>query len=146
MKIAGHPIHIMLIHFPSALFPLELMLSLLGLLIGIQEKQMLSFYLILGGVIFGWLSFITGILDLIKLSSEDFKYIKYVLFHGFLNGFVLAAYTIFAIILIIDYPQEIKNSYLILLLKVFLNIVLIAGNYIGGHLILKYKAGSMDTK
>jgi len=30
MKFAGHPIHTMIIHFPTALLPMDLVLSLLG--------------------------------------------------------------------------------------------------------------------
>lgn len=141
MKIFGHPIHLMLIHFPSALFPMECICYGLLYFTGKSSFGDASFYAMLGGVSMGWLAVLFGILDLSKLSSEKAEIVGRGLVHGSINGAVLIVYTVIAYSLFKKYPDLPHASGLLLVAKVILVLLLFVGNYIGGNLVLKYKVG-----
>src|SRR6476620_11479925 len=96
MKIFGHPIHIMLIHFPSALFPMDLACSAIFLYTKDASFTTASFYSMAGGVMLGWLAVIFGVFDLLNVFKNKPAAMKKALWHGGINSTVVLAYTILA--------------------------------------------------
>lgn len=139
MKVFGHPLHIMLIHFPSALLPMELVLSAINYFNNDSSFLDASFYAMSAGVIFGWLAIVFGTFDLINIFENRPEVMNKALVHGGVNTAVLVVYTILAYIQYKNYPSLEPDSMLILIIKVLTNAFLILGNFLGGDLILKYR-------
>ncbi len=139
MKIFGHPIHVMLIHFPSALFPMDLACFSIAYFTNIESLQHAAFYAMIGGALSGWIAVITGMIDLGALFNKKPTSMKKALIHGGINSTMLIGYSIFAFIAFNKYPQIVKDDVLILSIKAVLVVLMIAGNFIGGSLVLKDK-------
>ncbi len=139
MKILGHPVHLMLIHFPAALFPVELIFYYIYYRTGNVSFADASFYAMGAGAILGWLAILTGTIDLIMIKEEQAEAKVKALIHGFINATVVLVYSILAYVLYKKYPDLPAATIMMLGVKAALNILMIAGNYLGGTLILKYK-------
>lgn len=141
MKIFGHPVHMMLIHFPAALFPAECVCYGLFYFTGKPSFADASYYSMLGGVSMGWLAVIFGAMDLLKIPRDKRKVITKALIHGSINTTVLIVYTVVAYSLYKKYPVLPRADVLILTMKIILVSLLITGNYIGANLVLRYRVG-----
>jgi len=139
MKLFGHPLHIMLIHFPSALFPMDLICSVLALYYG-NGLSMASFYAMTGGTVLGALAIVTGALDLIPISNRRPELVKKILLHGGINSLVVIVYSLLAYLAYRKFPDITPDSWPLIITKACLVLFMIGGNYVGGSLILKDKA------
>jgi uncharacterized membrane protein len=141
MKVFGHPLHVMLIHFPIGLLPLEFVLS--GLAYTCQEPLFATaaFYCGVGGVASGYIAMLTGLLDLITIPKENKQAIGTGLLHGFINGLVVLVYTVFVYKAWHVYPKVEVPSLIVLLVKGLLVGCLLVGNFLGGRLIYQYHIG-----
>jgi len=139
MKILGHPVHIMLIHFPSALFPMDLACSIINQYTGRAGFLEASYYAMCGGTLLGWLAIGFGLFDLIKVYQNKPAAMKYALIHGGINGTVILIYTILTFIQYKRYPVLEADTVSLLLIKGLTISFMIIGNFIGGSLILKHK-------
>lgn len=132
----------MLVHFPVALLPMDLICSLLALNTGDQTFIFAGFYALAGAVFFGWLSVITGTIDLITWKSNDPKEDQRVLAKGVLHGglqtMVIMVYTILAILQWQDYPYLESPATGVVVVKGLLVAGMLAANYLGGELVLKH--------
>lgn len=129
----------MLVHFPSALFPMDLACSLAAYITGTEPLLYASFYAMVGGSLLGWLAVISGMLDLGLLVNKKPSSIKKAFVHGTINTSVLIVYTTFTIIAYKQYPHLIKDGVLKLILKTLFVSLMIVGNFIGGNMVLKDK-------
>ena len=141
MKIFGHPVHIMLIHFPSALLPMDFMCSFLGYYTGNTSFTDASFFAMAGAVILGALAIVTGAFDLIGLVENKPLAVKKALIHGGINATVIMAYSILAFRAYKQFPDLVQDPVVILVIKSCLVTFMIIGNYLGGSLILKDRVG-----
>lgn len=141
MKILGHPVHIMLIHFPSALLPMDFVCSALGYYTGNSSFTDASFFAMAGAVIFGCLAIITGTFDLVGLIEGKPMALQKALIHGGINATVIIAYCILAFRAWKQFPELTQDGVGLLVLKGCLITFMIAGNYLGGSLILKHRVG-----
>jgi len=144
MKIFGHPLHVMLIHFPSALLPMDFACSLIGYLTGNHSFTDAAFYALAGGVLMGWLAIIAGALDLAKLVQAESGVIKKVLIHAGVNIAVLIGFSLLAYKAWQLYPALPVDSIAKLVVKGFLIALMIVGNFIGGSLVLKDRVGASN--
>lgn len=139
MKILGHPVHIMLIHFPSALFPMDVICAGIAWYTGNPSFQDASFFAMVGGVAFGALAIITGTFDLTGLIDNKPLAMKKALVHGGINATVVVAYSVLVFRAFKAFPELPPDPAGILILKICLVTLMIGGNYLGGSLILKHK-------
>jgi uncharacterized membrane protein len=139
MKLLGHPLHIILIHFPSALFPMDLVCSMLAPYYG-NGLSLASFYAMLGGAALGTLAIVTGALDMIPISSRRPELVKKMLLHGGINSLVVIVYSLLAYLAYKKFPNIPPDSWPMIITKACLVLFMFGGNYIGGSLILKDKA------
>lgn len=129
----------MLIHFPAALFPVELIFYYIYYRTGNASFADASFYAMCAGAILGWLAILTGAIDLIMIKEEQAEAKVKALIHGIINAMVVLVYSILAYVLYKKYPDLPAATIMMLGVKAALNILMIAGNHLGGTLILKYK-------
>jgi uncharacterized membrane protein len=141
MKLFGHPVHLMLNHFPAALFPLDAVLYGLYYCTGDMSYMTASFYVVFAGVITGWLSGLTGILDVFKIPKEKEKSLTLGFIHGGLQALIMIAYTVLVVMLYKTYPNFAVASITLLILRCVLVVIMLVGNYLGGNLLIKHKIG-----
>lgn len=141
MKIFGHPVHLMLIHFPSALLPMDLVCSLLAYCTGTSSFVQASFFAMAGGVVLGILAIVTGAFDLIGVVENKPLAVKKALIHGGINGTVICVYSLLAFRAYRDFPALVPDTVTLLVIKGLLITLMMGGNFLGGNLILKYGVG-----
>ncbi len=141
MKIFGHPVHVMLIHFPSALLPMDLVCSAYASYSDAGEFIHAAFFSLSGGVVFGWMAIVTGIFDLLKIPATNSTAFKKAIYHACINSTAILAYTIVALMGFRSYPELRTDSIGLIGLKLTLVTFLIIGNFLGASLILKHKIG-----
>jgi uncharacterized membrane protein len=141
MKILGHPVHIMLIHFPSALFPVHVLFAIAGKYSFSIELIKAGFYINVIGCLLGWLALGFGVIDLLWVFKNRESLVQKVLIHGGVNFIVLIGFTIFTLMQIKRLPDFTEDSIWIILVKSTLILLLLVGNYLGGNLVLKHKIG-----
>jgi uncharacterized membrane protein len=144
MKVFGHPLHMMLVHFPTALLPMDILLSFLAYYTKDSSFLAAGFYCLAGGVMSGLVAIVTGLIDVLFISKDQKAAISTAMIHGFINGTLLLFFGIFAYKCWQLYPQLNMPSLPILLLKTGLIISLFVGNYLGGKLILHHHIGIKD--
>jgi uncharacterized membrane protein len=141
MKIFGHPVHLMLIHFPAALFPMDFICSAVGYFTNGFSFVQASLYAMIGGAALGCGAIITGTFDLPNVINEKPSVVKKALLHGSINGTVVIVYMVLAFIAFKRYPQLEPDGVAKMILKGGLITFMFFGNYLGGSLILKDKIG-----
>ncbi|MGZ3864582.1 MAG: DUF2231 domain-containing protein [Bacteroidia bacterium] len=139
MKIFGHPLHIMLIHFPSALFPMDLLCALIGYGTDMKLFADASFCCLMGGSVFGLLALVAGTFDLLAIAQKKPSSMKAAIIHGGINSVVILFYCVIAYIAFKKYPVVDRSEVPVMILKTVLILVMIFGNYLGANLILKDK-------
>lgn len=141
MKLFDHPVHPLLIHFPTALLPMDLALSILYYTSGNISFYQAGFYSLVGGVVIGLLAALTGLLELFIIPKTDKKAITLALYHGFLNGAIIAIFAVITYKAWQIFPSPYFADEKGIIIKAILVISLFVGNYMGGRLIYKYHIG-----
>lgn len=146
MKILGHPLHILLIHFPAALIPMDFVCTCLQNYMHNDSFGLAAFYAMAGVVVLGWLAIVFGFIDLIRIPAQEPQAQKIALVHGCINSIIIIVYTILAMKAFKVYPAPMAASTALLIVKGILVISLVIGNYLGGSLVLKYGIGTENKK
>ena len=141
MKIFGHPLHMMLIHFPTALFPMDVFLSFFAHYNMDSTLLPAAFLCMTGGVLIGLVAILTGIIDLLGIPKNEKPAFATAVIHGFINTTVLLFFGIFVYRSWQAYPEFSIPQMSTLIIKAVLIIVLFGGNYLGGKLILHHRIG-----
>lgn len=136
MKILQHPLHVMLIHFPTALLPMDLVLSYLFFRTGNESYGSAAFYCLIAGVCLGLLSGITGLIDLIRIKDKEAM--GAALVHGAINLTAILVFSVFAYKSWNLFPQIQTPTTTILIVKLITVTFMLVGNYLGGKLIFKH--------
>jgi len=137
-KILGHPIHLMLVHFPAALFPFSLILD--GIFLWNENETLIiaGNYAIGTGIVLGGFAAVFGFIDLLAIKSnkaaEDI---------GALHAIIASSVTFFyVVLLLVRLKLGIIDHSMILLICNFLLVgILFYGNFLGGQLVLKHGIG-----
>jgi uncharacterized membrane protein len=139
MKI--HPVHMMVVHFPAALLPMDFIFQIASVYFENPGLSEAGYYCLAGGVLGGWLAVLTGLYDLFTRVLKPGRPVpKVALVHAGLQVFILFT---FSIILSLNYHH---NQYIhhppvwMWMIKGSLILLLGAGNYLGGELVLRHVA------
>jgi uncharacterized membrane protein len=146
MKVLGHPLHMMLIHFPTALLPMDVLFSFFAYYNKDSSFLLGAHYCLLAGVITGMAALLTGLIDLLLIKKDNKQAFATALIHGFINGTVILFYGIFAYRGWQQFPQLSMPALPGLVLKLVLLSILFVGNYLGGKLILQHRIGVKDIE
>lgn len=136
----------MIVHFPSALFPVDLLFSAAALYFPGNSLELAGYYALLAGVVGGWIALLTGLLDFfLRLLKHGSHAVNRGLLHAGVQSVMLTGFTV---VLSLEYHHAdyITTPPLWLwITKVVLLGSLIYGNYLGGDLLLKYIAKEFDA-
>jgi uncharacterized membrane protein len=141
MRVFGHPVHPLLIHFPTALLPMDLVMSVLYLQTENESYYHAGFYCLCGAAITGIIAMIAGLLDLYNVPKSDTKALTVALYHGFINGLIILTFAIIALKCWQKFPSAYFADKTGVIVKAILVFVLFIGNYLGGRLIYNHHIG-----
>jgi uncharacterized membrane protein len=131
MKLFGHPVHPLFIHFPAALLPMDLGLSVLYHSTGNTSFYQAGTYCLLTGSAMGLLAMVTGLIDLLAIPRVRKQAIALGLYHGFVNGLLILIYAVIAYKAWHVFPLPFFAGTKGIILKGILMIALFVGNYLG---------------
>ncbi|PSL34501.1 DUF2231 domain-containing protein [Chitinophaga ginsengisoli] len=141
MKLFGHPVHPLLIHFPTALLPMDLGLSILYYTTGNFTYYQAGAYCLWTGVLLGLLAVIAGIIDMTAIPRTNKKAVALAVYHGFLNGLLVLIFAIIAWKSWQASPSHFLAGKMGIILKGILVLALFVGNFMGGKLIYSHHVG-----
>jgi uncharacterized membrane protein len=139
MRLFGHPLHLLLIHFPTALLPFSFICSFIGYFNHNDYLAYAAFISGAAGALTGIFALITGAIDVVRVYYKHQESLSAALIHGFLNLTVIIGY---GIALYTDgkaFPNLHFDSLAELITKGVLVFIMLIGNFIGGNLIIKNK-------
>lgn len=145
MKLFGHPIHPLLIHFPTALLPMDLALSVLYHTTGNASFYQAGAYCLWAGSALGLLAMLTGLADLLTIPRHRKAALSLGLYHGFVNGLLMLVFAVIAYKVWQQFPAPLLTQTTGLVVKSILVIALFVGNYLGGRLLYTHHVG-LTTK
>jgi uncharacterized membrane protein len=142
-RLFGHPIHMMMNHFPAALFPMSAALLIAAYFYGSTIFSLFNFYIICTGTVLGWITLIFGVIDLLKIQEikEPFKV---ALIHGSLNTLWLSIFSVIMGVQFKYYPQIPVPSLIEVLIETVVVLAMVYSNYLGAELVLKYGIGKKN--
>ncbi len=138
--ISGHPIHMMLIHFPTAFLPLSALLDIFSIICESTYLAELAFYSLVLGTASGFFAAGFGAIDLIKIKNNQ-AILKTALLHGGLNVLWLMIFSVIAGIQLKQFPEINILNFWIIILKALIVVGLLYSNFLGGELVLRYGMG-----
>jgi len=141
MKIFGHPLHMMLIHFTTALLRMDVFLSFFAYYNKDGSLLPAAFFCLVGAVLIGLVAIMTGIIDLLLIAKDKRPALATAVIHGFINTTVLLFFGIFVYRSWQVFPALNMPQMSTLIIKGLLIIALFGGNYLGGKLILHHHIG-----
>lgn len=145
-RIAGHPLHIILAHFPSALFPMSVACSSLFYFSDNTWAGHAAFYNLMAGAGTAWLTIVFGLWESLLVPARKTKAIASILWHATFNVLATILFSIWASSAWNEYPDVVKDSITLLVFKWIAVAMLIIGNYFGGKLLLKHHIGITPSK
>lgn len=135
----NHPIHIVLAHFPAALFPFAFVLDLLSVLALTPDYSALSQVVLIAGLSMGGLAIVFGTIDILAIPTKHPSYDTAVK-HALINFTVLMVFLM--LFLLKPKIYETGGDWLWLSLLVLTNAGLFLGNFLGGKLVLEHGVGT----
>ena len=140
-RLFGHPIHAMLVHFPTALFTASFIFDVLGLYTKDLRFAFASFYCMATGLIFGVAAGIFGFIDYLKLVNSSEQVFSKASWHGGLQFCMLSGFGVLFGIRFQSYPDFILPGFLEMIISGTLIVLLLFGNYLGGDLVVRHGVG-----
>ncbi len=135
MRVLGHPVHAMLLHFPVALWPAHWLLHVFASRLPPAVAAVGGFWVLAAGTGLGCLAAFFGACDLVGIWREgDEKRLATGLVHGTVNGCVLAGFGGLLAAEYLHYPS-ISHGTAFLAVELALLVAMAAGNYFGGALV-----------
>jgi uncharacterized membrane protein len=145
-RIGGHPLHIILAQFPSALFPMSVACSSLFYFSDNKWAGHAAFYNLMAGAGTAWLTIVFGLWESLLVPASKSKAIGSILWHTTFNGTTTILFSIWAARAWHEYPELAKESNTLLIFKWIAVVMLIIGNYFGGKLVLEHHIGITPSK
>lgn len=142
-RMFGHPIHAMLVHFPSALFPTSLALDVLARLGGGSSYAAAAFYAMAGGLLGGAAAAVFGAMDYFRLPATHAAWKKASL-HALLNLVWLMWFGVLFGLRLKQYPQIELATTLAIILSGAAVAGLLFSNFLGGELVFRHQLGVIE--
>ncbi|MFL5730968.1 MAG: DUF2231 domain-containing protein [Cytophagaceae bacterium] len=141
-KLFGHPIHVMLIHFPMAMFPVGFIFDLLSWIKETPLFAIIGFYCMGIGLAGALLASIFGVMDFLRLPDDEIIRTKAVI-HASVNMVVVFVYLGLFLFRMPHYETQKTVSPLLNALNGGLILGLIVSAHYGAELILRHKIGTI---
>lgn len=140
MKIAGHPVHPMLIVFPLGLFVTAVIFDIITLSTSDGKWSTMAWYMIAAGIIGGLLAAVFGLIDWLGIPSNT-RAKAIGLWHGGLNVLVVL---LFAVSWILRRPELASPNSLALAFSFAAVIIALVAGWFGGELVDRLGVGVDD--
>jgi uncharacterized membrane protein len=137
MKIAGHPVHPMLIVFPLGLLATAAIFDIITLSTSDSKWSTMARYMIAAGIIGGLLAAVFGLIDWIGIPSNT-RAKAIGLWHGGLNVLVVL---LFAGSWLLRRPEPASPSSLALALSFAAVVIAVVAGWFGGELVDRLGVG-----
>lgn len=144
-KMLGHPIHVMLVHFPIALFPTGFIFDLLAYMKQDSNLALTGYYMMGVGLGSAFASTIFGAWDFINLPNNKTVFQK-AIYHALLNVAASLAYLILFSLRYKVYPEVKIPSLGEIIVNAICLIFILVGAHLGGDLILRHKIGIIEEE
>ena len=135
-RLGKHRFHLMLVHFPSALYPFSFVMDGLSLWLNDSAFGLAARYALYGALGMSVLTMIYGAIDFLQIDSKHQAW-KTAGLHALLN---VSWFIVFSVLLFYRLEHDIGVVY------VSISGLAVAGmlfsNYLGGELIVKHKIGT----
>jgi uncharacterized membrane protein len=137
-RLFGHPVHMMLVHFPAALLPLAAAADILRRadLVPLIDTR----FLLLPGVALGWLAAFFGFWDLVRIKTGT-RAMTIALTHGSINAIALSGFT-----WALADTWRGETHAVALAVEVVSALLVLVGNKFGGDLVVRYFIGTNFEK
>lgn len=142
-RLAGHPIHVMLIHFPSALFPVSVLLDWISFFAQGNCINYAAFYTLSIGIISAVAAALFGAIEYAKIPSSHAAWNTASL-HAVLNVLWILLFAVIFGLKVKNYSHLGNVTIVELAIETLTVIGLILSNYLGGELVFKYKIGMKE--
>lgn len=139
-RLFNHPVHLMLVHFPTALFPAGFLFDIAGIILTEPQLFAASFYTIVLGVAAGLAAGLFGFLDYIKLADRP-KVFRIAGWHAIIQLSVLVVFGIILGLKFRTYPDFLQPDIFQLSAMGLILGVMLFGNYLGGELVFTHRVG-----
>lgn len=140
-SLFGHPIHVMLVHFPVALIPASWLLNVFAFMQQQPALMLGAFYILIFGTLLGFIAIIFGGIDYLKLSANHPAWNKASL-HGLLNTTWMVCCSIIVAYQFKFYPDIPIFGFNYLLIFGLLIIGMIFSSFLGGELVFRFGLGA----
>jgi uncharacterized membrane protein len=141
-KLLGHPVHMMIIHFPIGLIPVSLVFDLIGLNSNDAFFAKAGYYCLTLGLFSAILSALFGFMDFLRIPENKPNSRRKGLIHMFLNiTWIFMAATVWALRLNAVPTNYIESATEVIITAVAVLIMLIS-NHFGGDLVIKEGIGT----
>ena len=139
-----HPIHVILVHFPSALYPFSFVLEGMGRYFDYEPFSHSAFFTLVGGFGFSCLAIVFGVLDFYKLNQQHNGW-KTASYHAVLNILWFIGFAVLLKLRFNVFVAEGLPSFGFIVFLGVLNFGMFVSNYLGGELVFRYKIGVQDS-
>ncbi len=136
-KLAGHPIHPMLIVFPLGLLATAVIFDIIGLAKGVGRWSEMSFWMIAAGVIGGLVAAVFGLIDFLGIPSGT-RARSIGILHGVGNVVVVA---LFAVSWFLRRPDPAAPGALAYVLSFVAVALALVTGWLGGELVDRLGVG-----
>jgi uncharacterized membrane protein len=144
-RILGHPIHVMLVHFPLALFPVGLLFDALAYLKEDTSLATVGFYAMGCGLAGALAAAVFGGIDFLNLPVEK-TIQKKAMIHAALNVSAVCIYTVLFAIRYKSFPQINLPGLTEILINSLTVAIVLVGAHLGGELIFRHQIGFIQEK
>ncbi len=139
-RLFGHPIHPMLVHFPTALFSAGFLFDTGGILLNEPQLFSASLYAIILGLAGGLAAIVFGLIDYIKLSQQPRQF-RLASWHASIQFAVFIIFGVIAGLKFQAYPDLGSPNLLEVSIMGTAVITMVIGNYLGGELVITHRIG-----
>lgn len=137
VKVAGHPVHPMLIVFPLGLLATSVIFDIIGLSTSDGKWSNMAWYMIAAGIIGGLLAAVFGLIDWLGIPSNT-RAKAIGLWHGGLNVLVVL---LFVISWLLRKADPASPSTLALILSFGAVVIALVAGWFGGELVDRLGVG-----
>lgn len=140
VKVAGHPVHPMLIVFPLGLLATSVIFDIITLSTSNSQWSSMAWYMIGAGIIGGLLAAVFGLIDWFAIPANT-RAKSVGLWHGGLNVLVVV---LFIGSFLLRRPDPANPSGLALALSFVAVVIALVGGWLGGELVDRLGVGVDD--
>lgn len=141
-KFLGHPIHMMLIHFPAALLPVSVIFDVLAVFYKNSSFALTGFYILTTGLWLGAAAAVFGIIDFIRIPERKVRARSKGLIHMMLNMAWMSVFAVIWGLRLKGYPAVSYESVIELIISALSVLTMLVSNHYGGEMVLKEGIGT----